>query len=394
MLRLPEMDEKTRLMFLATVAALMITLLAACGGPAAPGPAEIATSTSPPVKQGWQQRWDKTLAEARKEGKVVVYSTNAPEVNLPLKKAFESKYGIEAEFFIARPPELAARLSRERQAGMYLPDFINVGVGSLSTSFKPSGYVDRVEPLLMLPEVVDAKNWLNNTMPFIDEDRKIVAMIAGFRTYIVRNTDLVKEGEIKSFMDLTDARWKGKITMDNPAVMGSGAQFVGGILGYFMSEEEGLKFLKALARQEVVLTNDVRLLVEWVARGKYAVALAPRRETVSTFIRQGAPIAWVYPAEGGEVSPAGGCIGLMTSAPHPNAATIFINWLLSKEGQTEYARGFGSPSRRTDVQAAELGIDPDTIPRQGVKMKVPQEEFWLKLPNAQKVFAEIFGPVR
>ncbi len=371
---------------------LFIPIAIAC---VPPGPTPAPTTTaarrdSAGPAAAWKTRWNSLVEGAKKEGQVFIYtSLGGSNIRPSLGNSIKEKYGIDAEFVVGKGEEIVARIGNERRGGLYLADAAIIGAPSMINYLKPQGGLDAMKPALVLPEVTDTKNWIGNTLPFVDDEQQIFAFVAGYRTYITINTTMVKEGEIKSYKDLLDPKWKGKITLFDPTVGGSGSQWVAGLLMHVYGQDEGTKFLRDLAKQDPIITRDGRLQIEWVAHGKYPIALAARRENVSDFKIMGAPVDWVHPSEGGEIASGTGAVGLVNRAAHPNSARVFLNWLLSKEGQTIFVKSFGSPSARVDVTTE--GLDPDTMPTAQRKYTVADEKLYLTMPGASEVSKEIFA---
>ena len=106
----------------------------------------------------------------------------------------------------------------------------------------------------------------------------------------------------------------------------------------------------------------------------------------------GAPIKTITPKEGVPVTGNAGYIALFNKAPHPNAARIFINWLLTKEGQARFSEVTGWKSARLDVPTDHL--DPVYIMKEGVKyFSAIDEEFLKSTPKYAPIAQEIFGPL-
>jgi ABC-type Fe3+ transport system substrate-binding protein len=169
------------------------------------------------------------------------------------------------------------------------------------------------------------------------------------RGIIFINTNQAKPDDFRSYKDLLDPRWKGRIVADDPRVSGPGnASFE----FFYLHPELGPDFIRALARQELFIVRDRNQQVDLVGTGRYPILLGGSDNTVEERIQAGAPIAIVEPPrlrEGSDVSPANGVVALFNNAPHPNAAKVYLHWLLSREGQIAYGREMGYPSARTDV---------------------------------------------
>ncbi|MBI4334304.1 MAG: extracellular solute-binding protein [Chloroflexi bacterium] len=196
----------------------------------------------------------------------------------------------------------------------------------------------------------------------------IIGMISSVQRQISYNTDMIKEGEITAYKDLLKPQYKGKIAMADPTLTGTANALFSHLALQLWNLDEASDYLRRLLRdQETVIQREHRIVVEWVARGKYPVGLSGQQETVAEFLKMGAPMTVVVQKEGHAVDVAAGALGLPRVSPHPNAAAVFVNWILTREGQTLFAiKGYGSPSRRLDVSTE--GIHPLFVPRPGEKL--------------------------
>lgn len=343
---------------------ICVTLLAS-GANGADGPAKSAKATS------GQDNWQSTLSEAKKEGKVTFYNNWPPAVRTALTPAFGKKYGINLEFTpFGRSAELVARVQTENNAGLYYADVYGVGATTLIAMMKPAGLLGPIEPMLLLPEVKETKYWRGGKFPFLDNEKLGIALVASRQGYIMYNTEQIKPGEITTFKDLLKPQYKGKITMDDPTMSGPANTLMGHLALDLWNVEETKDFLRQLVKQQgVVLQREGRLLVESVARGKYAIALAPQPDLLPDFLNAGAPIGVV---KSGCVSTGLGNIGIPKRQAHPHAAKILVNWLLSQEAESLIAPNIGSPSLRTDVST--VGINPIFLFQPGEKLYMDDEE--------------------
>lgn len=351
-------------------------LLWSCSVASAPTTAPtVPKSTAAPVtKAAPGQDWDTVIAEAKKEGTVAVYALWRPETREALVKAFKDKYGINVEFSpFSRGPELLAKVQAEQRAGLYLSDVFGVGAGTLISNMKPEGVLGPIEPVLVLPEVLDPKVWSGGKFPYVDKDKTSVGMIASMQRFLMYNTDLVKKGELTSYKDLLKPQYKGQITMNDPAVTGVGNAFLTFMaLDVWNPSQTKDYFRQLITQQDLVIQRDNRTHVETVARGKYSIGLAPNPDNMADFLKLGAPIDALIVPEGTFVTPAAGGIGIPTKFAHPNAAKLFVNWVLTKEGATVFSKGFGNPSLRTDVSTE--GFNPMFLPKPGEKLFFDTEE--------------------
>ncbi len=381
-----------RILFL--ILPFIILLFAACQA-TAPSATEkkeglqTTTEIAPVSKgQGWEQDWNQSVTQAKKEGKLFIYATGqVSDAFLP----FKVKYGIDVEVVVGRGSEISTRLITERRAGLFLADVYQGGATTLITAIKPAATLDSLEKIIVLPDVLDETRWLNGRIPFVDKEKMVLSFIAATDPDYIVNTKLVGPDELKNYLDILNPKWKGKIVMNDPTTAGSGLKWFGLVVRESLGPEKGKEYMKNLAKQEPMITRDQRLQMDWVALGKYAVAIAPQRELVDEFQKLGAPIKPLELFESTDISPGSGNVALINRAPHPNAARLFINWLLTKEGQTSYVKVFGSPSARLDVSTE--GLDPSTIPDPKGKYFIPSEAFYLGQTEMRELAVEIFGPL-
>lgn len=381
---------------LTALALLLLALLQACGtagktadktpvSPAAPGGPTAAGSG-----QVWEKDFQETLALAKKEGRLVVYFTAGPEVKNPLTKAFHDKYGISIEALGGTGREIGEKVLRERRAGLYLADIYQGGATTPLSILKPNGVLDPLEETFIIPDLKDPeiikKAWWQGKLWWFDPDHKVLAFMAYPRPWTVINTNLVKPEEMRSFKDLLNPKWKGKIVMSDPVSPGPGGKFFSVTSSFIMN----MDFFRDLAKQDPVISRDGRLVVDGLAKEKYAIALAPLSEIVAEYKRAGSPLVHLQPVEGVSLATGHGGLGIVNRAPHPNAAKIFINWLLSKEGITIFSKSNDVHSLREDVPVDFLS--PEGIRQPDLKyFWTDTEEFLLKETTLYAQGREIFG---
>ncbi len=356
------MTRKIWVMVIMVVAALVAGCASAAVATPTVAPTAIKTGPSLTAEPSRKADWDKTVASAKQEGKVVVYNTYGPGEMAALANGFREAYGITVESISGRGAEVREKLFRERRAGLYLVDFFMMGASGMILDLKPVGALDPIKPQLTLPEVLDTKKWYGGGQMFLDKEQTFV-LAFGYRPQppAVVNSDLVKPEDIKSFADLLQARWKGKIVLNDPTTTGGGQEWVQMVAKYL-----GFEFLRNLARQEPAISRDLRQQTEWVARGKYSVVLGPHPGAVSEFMNAGAPIKYIPSLrEISWASTSAGNIALINRPAHPNAAKVFLNWLLTQEGQTAFSKSSLIHSTRLDVPTSHL--DPLTVRQPGIE---------------------------
>lgn len=223
-------------------------------------------------------------------------------------------------------------------------------------------------------------------MQWVESDHMILAALAYPTAIILVNNQMVKKGEVKSMRDLLKPAWKGKIAVNDPTVAGAGLKAFA-MMGL---EIMNWDYWRDFAKQEPVIVRDQRILVEWVAHGKYPIAFAPRAPEVNEFKTAGAPIELIVPEEGSFLTTGSGGVSIINRPAHPNAAKVFLNWFLSREGQTVFTRAHGGQSARIDVPTE--GLDPDLVRKPDVKYfpGADSEVFLKKEDKSRELAGEIF----
>jgi iron(III) transport system substrate-binding protein len=290
--------------------------------------------------------WEGTLEAARKEGKVVVSVPTSAELRKELETGFKKSVpGIELELSIARGASNTNKMVEEQRAGLRTVDLHLGGTTSIISGPLAQNLLAPIPPLMLLPEVRDAKNWWGGHI-WADNAKKYIYSFTAYVTETVwYNSTLVNPEEITSYDSLLDPKWKGKIAILDPRTPGAGESTWG-----FLWKVKGEQFLNKLAAQEMLVGRNLRQLGEAVARGKAALSIGLSYYTYLPFIKAGLPVRPLSAVKEGFYAASGsGNVTVLRGAPHPNAAGVFLHWLLSKEGQTAFTKAMGQPTRRLDV---------------------------------------------
>ncbi len=333
--------------------------------------------------------WKDTIAAAKKEGTVVVYtSASGVAVRQGLVNKMKELFGINMEVVVAPGDELTQKILTERQRGLNYADAFIAGTQIIGSQY--AGVFSPLDKFLILPEATDPKTWPNGKLPYIDKNKLSLALTGAYWSYILVNTNMVKPGELRAYADLVNPKWKGKLIMFDPSGGGAASYWVNFMMK-LMGPEKGEKYLRQLAtQQDLVLTKDARLQGEWVARGKYPVAIAASMGVVTPLLKAGAPVSWVRMSEGGLVHPSASVFGIVDKAPHPNAAKVLANWLLTAEGQYVFSQAFGQPAIRLGVSTE--GLDPFVVPKPDEKAFRVDDKFILETETkGRELGREIFG---
>src|SRR6201998_2282385 len=302
--------------------ALALGTVVAAPARAAPPPAQAITP--------------ELVEAARKEGTVVLYSSMDLPVGEKLGKAFEAAYpGIKIQIERSGSERLFQRVAQEFSSNIHAADVVNTSDASHGIPWKKNG-------------------WL---MPFVSEDvakyfpeiyRDADGMSATSRIYlssIAYNTNLVKaEDAPKSWADLLDPKWAGKMVKAHPAYSGTIMTAT-----FQLVRELGWEYFEKLSKQRVMQVQSSTDPPKKLSLGERAVMADGNEYGVVLLQAVGQPGEAVYPTEG--TPTISGPTGIFASAPHPNAARLFQAWLHTRETQQFFIDFTAQYSVHQQVQA-------------------------------------------
>jgi len=310
----------------------------------------------------WKADWDKTVEAAKKEGQLVLYgSADFEKLFAELNKRYPE---IKIVGVFGRGADVAKRFMAERRAEKYLADLYVNGMTTGYNVFYKAKALDPIPPVLVLPEVTDLSKWWQGKHHYVDPENQYLLNINGeTRIVIGYNTKLVNPAEIKSYWDLLNPKWKGKIVAYDPTLGGAGDA-----MRFFYHEKSlGPEFVKRiLTETDIVISSDTRQMGDWLAGGKFALSIfGPiSRMDLDLMQGQGLPVSWFAPEhlkEGAYITAGSGGVALINKAPHPSAAKVGLNWLLSREGQIAYQRIFTEGNDGPD--SLRIDIPKEKVPR-------------------------------
>ncbi len=381
------MNTLSRRTFLGAIVSL--PLLAACGGQNA-APASSAASAPASGAGGWQTQWNSWMDGAKKEGKLVLASAPSPDARTQIPEAFKKAFGVDVEYIGGPSSDLANRLRTEQAANQNSVDVTLSGSDTTYLVLYGQKMTDPVKPWLIHPEAIDASKWRHGKVWFMDPDQQYIVRASNYVSQMLWiNTDYVKSDAIKAWHDLLKPEFKGKITAYDPVKNGSGAQ-----MAAFLWTKFGGDFCKSLfVDQQVKVVQDYTQLTDYLARGTYPIELAGRGEDHERLKKQGfkvQPLGALSDAAG-TVSAGFGLTNLIKNPPHPNAAKLFLNWILTKDGQIAWNNSQKTVSVRTDVDNSWLTVD--IVPKQGLEYFDTYDwDYTLNgYPKANKAIKELLG---
>src|ERR1051325_5059935 len=282
---------------------------------------------------------------AKKEAKMVFYTSVETEFARALTSAFEAKYpSIKTDIFRSTHENIFSRLNVERQTGTFTADVISVGEFE-TFHLQRRGFIAAY------------KTPFAATYPdgFKDPDGYWTDL---YDNLIVTayNTSRVKRDEIpKRYEDLLHPRWKGRMVLDQ-----NEDRWFANML-YLMGEKKGLEFMQALAKQNVAIRGGRSMVTQLLGAGEYDLQIVAYLDRPYLMKKQGAPVDWVG------LEPAIVAlhpISVVEKAPHPNAAKLFIDFALSDEGQrifVQRGRESAKPGLKPEGYPVNLRVAPSRV---------------------------------
>ena len=321
------------------------------------------------------QAADPALVQAaKKEGAVIWYTTQiVDQFARPAAAAFERLYpGIRVSLSRTNSMTAAIKILNENRAHKNQADVFD-GTATV-VPLKKEGYV-----LKWLPDA--AKDY---PPQYKDPEGYWIAT----NIYVLTpafNTKLIAPGqEPKTFQALLDPRYRGKMVWGVSLSSSAAAGFIGTVLDD-MGEAKGMEFLRQLQKQRIAGVDvSARQVLDQTIAGEYAIALQIFNHHAVISAKKGAPVKWIA------MEPATGVLSVVSipkAAPHPNAAKLFEEFLVSKEGQKLYQAAEYLPADPA-VPALDATLKPE-----GGKFRsrfFSPEETAVKMPRWKKIYDEIF----
>ncbi len=313
----------------------------------------LVSFASAAFAQDWKVEWDRTVAAAEEEGTVIVDEVSDRAWQQFVTREFAAAFPkIKLDGSRISPPDFVARVRVERASGKYLWDVAAAGPNPVYALYK-DGAVDPILPELILPEVKDEAAWGGWDQALIDVQHRYVFSMSAYISSPFYNAAFVPPEKVQQqgLKILLDPTYKGKIAWQDPATPGSGHSFALDLrtnLG-----DEGLK--KLVVDQAVRFQQNMQTVVEDMARGTVWFTIGPAtRSLIAPYVQAGAGVKIDLhiignAPESSHLTDGGNTVSVMNKRPHPNAARVFVNWILQKDVQYRLAKAMDEDSRRNDI---------------------------------------------
>ena len=297
------------------------------------------TSNLPPPSAS-EIAWQKVVDSARQEGKVTIYSYSmVGDVGLAVSQAFHQKYGITVDIITGRGAEMAQRIKMEQLRRELVADLMDANPTQLMYLKESGGTVSSGD----IPVLQDKGAWQVYPLVADNQGHILVHTLLNYSANI--NTKLVPAGEEpKSIKELTQPRWKGKIAATDPAFSSGIYILLATLLRHNFVDQETVL---SMGKNDLQLSVNAQTATTELARGTYYLLVGLSELTFAPMLKEGAPIKAIALQEGTVAT--GNAMAAINGGPHPNAAKLFLNWLLSQEGQTLFLRAQALSSPRKDI---------------------------------------------
>ena len=304
-----------------------------------------------------------TIAAAKKEGEVVMYSSYQQDDMAALTKVFEQKYGVKVTIWRSSSEKVLQRAVTEARSGRHAVDILETNGPELETAHREgllqkvdSPHLRDINPVALQPH----GEWVGTRM-------NVFAL--------AYNTKSVKKEELpKSWEDLLNPRWKGRLGIE-----ADDSEWLAGVLSQ-IGEQKGIQLFRDIVKKNGISVRKGHTpLTQLVVSGEVPLALTVYNYKAEQLKNQGAPIEWF--AIGKAVSRPNG-VAATKKAPHPNAAALWLDFEISEEGQKILAkRDFVTTNKKAETPLNKIPlmvVDPKVILDEQDKWTRLYEELFLK----------------
>jgi iron(III) transport system substrate-binding protein len=341
--------------------------------------AVVALAPAAAIAQS-SQSWEQIVAAAKKEGVVSVIGPQGNETRDALTLAFQKRYPeIRVELQSMAGAQIGPKLLNELAAGRNSSDVLITGTTTALEALLPAKALVPVKPWLTGPNTRDPSQWRGGKLTFSDEAQSYNLIFSAYvKAPFIYNSQMVSGADFKSWKDLLEPKWQGKIALKDPLGAGGG---LGNSTLWYSHEGLGKDFMRRIfALKDLVMPRDDRQMLDFAARGKYPIAIGPSDVLTNEFIARGLPLKHLNPEtlkEGTYITAGNGSLAIPRNAPHPNALRVYVDFLLSPEGQLEWSKAARFASLRRDV--AKDHVQDILVPKEGMPYPDISTEKYVRL---------------
>jgi ABC-type Fe3+ transport system substrate-binding protein len=300
------------------------------------------------AQQGTDAQWAATLAKAKAQ-KLVLVNQEGKAFDTLIEE-FTKKFGIAVDQTVARPTIILPRVKTEQANGQYVWDVWWATTSNMVSVAAPAGMLAKFDDYLISPELKNAATWRHPDYVYGDATRFVFTHSHEVSFSAYRNTAVLPELKLDSLDGLVDGRLKGKVVIRDASAPNAGSWALAPLYkakgGPFLQ-----KFLKDMDPK--VMENPQQLDIA-IMRGGSAIAFGMQGSSYSRCVRDSGCKTIQPMAQLAAASSRG--LAVFKNAPSPEAAKVFVNWVLSKEGQEAFVREWGkynetgAVSMRKDVE--------------------------------------------
>ncbi len=335
--------------------------------------------------------WAALVSKAQQEGSVRVSGPRGlPAFRKALTDQFAAQYHITVHYSELGPEAVLQQMKAVGANGYPPWDVFVGGNDTLMFKLKAMGVLAPIEPALVLPKVKDPSKWMGGSLPFIDADHLGVSFLKQPAQFFYANTTRANLDDIKSYRDLLDPKWRGQILLGRDPRDPGSAQLV---FAFFLAARGlGPDFIRELVtKQELIIPKNDKEADQLLSAAQFMMCICNNAQGTE-LVDRGLPYAKLDPhrvKEGTIVTSSFANLTLALLAPHPNAAKVYANWLLTAEAGL-------AASRATKIASARVDVPKDFIPAQA--LPDPGWPDWSdesgrkRVEEASRLMVEVLGP--
>jgi iron(III) transport system substrate-binding protein len=301
------------------------------------------------------------VAKAKAEGKVIWYTSTPIEQAQKLSALFKQQTGIEVELFRSGGSAILSRFQQEMTAGRVAADVLTHSDPAAAKALTKKGFFVLFKPKNFdkIPDAAKAA------------DGSFVGQRLNMMTHYVRSDRVPAADEPKTWDDMQNPKYKGKLIMTDPSFTSLQVSVVG-----MISKERGWGFYEKLRANDVMIVQGNQQVSDMLKRGERLIAVGALDSYAADLKREGHPIKTLYPSDGVFIIPSP--TSVVKGSPHPNAAKLFAEFMIGDDAQKLFPAD-GGYSVRIDIPAPAgspdlknlkiLDVDDDYIERETQRIK-------------------------